>query len=177
MSETSQRRNAMWWYRRPGVVYFFGAGDKAIKIGVTTIFGDLGDDDDQNDDLNSFDLETFDLWSFDPNTYVLKDDDLARGVRDCIRQRHKQIQSSNHETIALQGVIPFLDGDLPARRAELCERKLHEHFAHLRRFKPHTVGSEWFSREIGLLDYIEKYSCHPEKFGITETVIGSPLNR
>jgi hypothetical protein len=181
MTETipqpSTRRTALWWYRRPGVVYFFGAGDKAIKIGVTTIFGDLKDDDDVNDDLEAFDLEAFDLDAFDPKVYDLTDNDLTKGVRDCIRQRHKQIESSNHETITLLGLIPFLDGELPARRAELCERELHQHFADLQRFKPHTCGAEWFSYGTQLVEYIEKHSCRPEKFGIEATMIGLPINR
>src|SRR5579863_1028874 len=143
------RRTSLWWYRRSGVVYFFGAGNKAIKIGVTTIFkkrDNTPDDDDRPNDLKDEELEAFDLNAFDPAKYDdLKDQRLIEGVRACILQRHKQIQSSNHETVTLLGLIPFLDGELPARRAELCERKLHSHFAKLQRFKPYTCGAEWFN--------------------------------
>jgi|SRR5208282_4398466 len=178
------RRTSLWWYRRPGVVYFFGAGNKAIKIGVTTIFDrnkkrdNTLDDDDRPNDLKDEELEDFDLNTFDPAKYPdLKEQRLIEGVRACILQRHKQIQSSNHETITLLGVIPFLDGELPARRAELCERKLHIHFADLQRFEPHTSGAEWFNRGTELLEYIEKHSCRPEKLSIERTVIGKQINR
>jgi hypothetical protein len=171
------RRTATWWYRRQAVVYFFGAGNAAIKIGVTTIFGDLPDHDLPNLEVKDGDLESFDLESFDPIAFQLEDDGLKNGVRRCLVQRHKQIQSSNHETITLLGVIPFLDGTLPARRAELCERRLHVRFAALRRFKPHTVGSEWFTREDTLVEFIERHTCQPKKFEIKDAEIGQPINR
>jgi hypothetical protein len=143
--EESERPTSEWWYRRPGIVYFFGAGDPpaAIKIGVTTI-------PKEKNSLQEAD------W-------------LA-----CVRQRHKQIQSSNHETIKLLGVIRFIDGGQPARLAENRERQLHKQFADLQRFEPHTCGAEWFNPGTKLLAYIRE---HAHELGDYPGVIGLPLNR
>jgi len=152
LKEDSAGPTAKWWYRRPGVVYFFAAGNPpvAIKIGVTTI---AKEDELQEDD-----------W------------------RACIHQRHKQIQSSNHETIELLGFIRFRDGDLPARRAELHERALHKQFKELQLFKAHTMGAEWFKPGAKLWDYIQNKTSSPYVIETPESlkilaVIGLPINR
>jgi hypothetical protein len=87
--------------------------------------------------------------------------------------RHKQIQSSNHETIKLLGVIRFSDGAWPAREAEKCERELHKKFAELQRFRAHTCGAEWFTPGQALFDYIGGTGTPPDYPG----VIALPINR
>jgi hypothetical protein len=143
---------------------------------VTTLFGDLNENDAPSNDMNDKELETFDFQAFDPSQIEIRDLDLKRGVQECVLRRHKQIQSSNHETVELLGIIPFLEGDWPARRAELCERKLHLHFSKQQRFEPHTAGAEWFTPGTELLDYIKGHTCPPENFDIKPT-IGRPTNR
>jgi hypothetical protein len=140
-----ERPTAEWWYKRPGVVYFFAAGDPpaAIKIGMTTVRTEK----DQVQDAD---------WCA------------------CILHRHKQIQSANHETIKLLGVIRFSDGEQPTRDAEKHERELHKRFAALQRFKPYTCGAEWFRPGNKLLDYIE---ANAEKLAEYPGVIGLPINR
>jgi len=42
-----------------------------------------------------------------------------------VKRRFTAIQTSNHETVELLGVVQFLDGKYPTRQAELgCVRKL-----------------------------------------------------
>jgi len=144
-AEDNARPTADWWYRRPGLVYFFAAGNPpvAIKIGMTSVR-----------------IET--------------DEVQDRDWLDCIRQRHKQIQSSNHETIRLLGVIRFSGGEQPTRRAEGRERELHKRFSGLQRFKPYTCRAEWFMPGAELLAYIEKSA---ESLADYPGVIGLPINR
>jgi hypothetical protein len=96
----------------------------------------------------------------------------------CIRQRHEQIQSCNHETIELLGLIrfDFAEGELPGRNAELLERALHKQFEELQLFKAHTRGAEWFRPGAELLGYIQKNAEAPESLKIPR-VIGLPINR
>jgi len=101
----------------------------------------------------------------------------AKGtLQSCIRQRHEQIQSSNHETIELLGVIRFSDGEYPAWLAEDCEHKLHIQFAARQRFKPHTRGAEWFTPADDILNFIRENTEAPETLSIPR-VIGLPINR
>lgn len=117
---TEKPRKSSEWYRRPRIVYFFGAGDPpvAIKIGMTTRIPD------------------------------------KRDLQQSIRLRHKQIQSTNHETIQLLGIICFDKGEFPARDAEQLEQELHIRFKAQQRFKDNTPGHEWFNPGAELLDYI-----------------------
>jgi hypothetical protein len=83
-------------------------------------------------------------------TTLIKD---KRDLQASVRQRHTAIQSANHETIVLLGVIPSLVGEFPARDAEDHEQALHARFIRLRRFEPHTCGAEWFTAAEELTDY------------------------
>jgi hypothetical protein len=143
--EDGDRPNSDWWYTRAGVVYFFAAGDPLVAIKIGV-------------------------------TTIRKDKDKVQEEdwHACIRHRHKQIQSSNHEPIKLLGIIRFAEGEKPARDAELRERALHEHFKGLQLFKPHTMGAEWFRPGATLLDYIEKETRQLKDY---RTVIGAPINR
>lgn len=125
--EESEKPTAEWWYRRPGIVYFFGGGDPPAAIKIG---------------ITTVPKEKNNLQEADWLT--------------SIRQRHKQIQSSNHETIKLLGVIRFIEGEQPARAAENYERQLHKQFAGLQRFEPHTCGAEWFNPGDQLLAYIRE---------------------
>jgi hypothetical protein len=130
------------WDQRPGVVYFFGAGDPpvAIKIGMTTRI--LG----------------------------------QRDLRQSISFRHKQIQSANHETIRLLGIICFDDGDSPAGNAQRLEQELHIRFKEQQRFEDNTPGHEWFTPVPALLNFIRDKTKRPEHFEI-RCVISRPINR
>lgn len=58
-------------------------------------------------------------------TAVTKNHDLARAVL----RRFREIQTSNHETVELLGLIRFTDGEYPMRSAEVLERELHNGIA------------------------------------------------
>jgi hypothetical protein len=92
-------------------------------------------------------------------------------LQTCIRRRHAQIQSSNHETIELLGVVRFAESERPMRLAEVLERELHVRFAALQRFKAHTRGAEWFTPGNELLDYIRQNTETPESLAL-QRVIG-----
>lgn len=94
----------------------------------------------------------------------------------CIRRRHEQIQSANHETVELLGLIRFSEGEYPTRLAEVCERELHIRFATLQRFKAHTRGAEWFTPGNELLHYIRDNAETPESLAIPR-VIGLRTDR
>jgi hypothetical protein len=143
--EEDDRPNSDWWYTRAGAVYFFGAGNPLVAIKI----GVTTIRNDKN---------------------KIREEDWHA----CIRHRHKQIQSSNHEPIKLLGVIRFADGEKPARDAELRERSLHKQFGELQLFKPHTMGAEWFKPGTLLLDCIEKESMPLKDY---RTVIAVPINR
>jgi hypothetical protein len=106
---------------------------------------------------------------------------VAACTRDCslaqaVRRRFSAIQSSNHETVELLGVVQFKDGQFPTRQAEVVERELHIRFAPLQRFKAHSRGAEWFSSSAELLDYIRANSNRPADLGLP-SVIAMPINR
>ena len=90
--------------------------------------------------------------------------------RACVRRPHEQIQTSNHETIELLGLIRFHDGEFPARDAELRERDLHKQFAALQLFKPGTRGKEWFKPGGVLIDYIREKSETPESLNLPRVI-------
>lgn len=97
-------------------------------------------------------------------------------LQQAITRRFRQIQSSNHETVELLGVILFNEGKYPTRSAEVQERALHLRFAALRRFKQDTRGAEWFSPSTELIDFITQHSSSPEAAGVPR-FIGFPVNR
>jgi hypothetical protein len=97
-------------------------------------------------------------------------------MREAITRRFKEIQSSNHETVELLGVIAFTEGQYPTRLAEVRERELHMQFAHLQRFKAGTRGSEWFMPGQDLLAHITEITTPPEPLDLPR-FIGSPVNR
>jgi hypothetical protein len=106
---------------------------------------------------------------------------VAALTRNCtmleaVTRRFRQIQSSNHETVELLGVIAFTEGQYPTRLAEVRERELHIQFAHLQRFKPGTRASEWFTPSPELLSYIAEISTPPEPLNLPRFV-SSPVNR
>ena len=103
---------------------------------------------------------------------------LTRGctLQQGIIRRFREIQTSNHETIELLGLIHFTDGQYPTRSAEVLERELHILFVEHQRFKPGTRGAEWFTPSSGLLEYIAEHAQSPETLGVPRT-IGQPANR
>ncbi len=131
---TDNQTQAAWW-KRPGLIYFFGVGRplKAIKIGVTSV----GD---------------------------------GKSVETAVRQRFKSIQSANHETVELLGILRFVDGEYPVRLAEVAERELHIRFAALQRFARHTVAAEWFNPAPDLLAYIDEVAEKPESIGLPRLI-------
>ncbi len=141
---TRTERRSSQWYRRPAVVYFFGAGDPpvAVKIGMTTSIPD------------------------------------TRDLKQSIRLRHEQIQSANHETIQLLGLICFdhNKSEFPSRDAEDLEQHLHRKFGEQQRFERRTRGAEWFTSTKELADFIRENSKSPEDLEIP-AVIGRPINR
>ena len=131
----------MTWWRSPGILYFFAAGNPpiAIKIGVTSV-GKGG---------------TF---------------------QQAIRKRFKAIQSHNHESIELLGIIRFTEGETPMGAAETHERELHVKFGSSQRFKRHTLAAEWFTPTDDLLAYIRDHAETPEVLGVP-AIIAQSANR
>ena len=128
------------WWKCPGIVYFFAAGNPpiAIKIGVAAITkGDL---------------------------------------KQAVVRRFRQLQSSNHETLELLGLIRFSEGQYPTRLAEVRERELHTKFVSFLRFKQHYIGAEWFAPAPQLLDYIQNNTELPEALSLPR-IIAQPANR
>jgi hypothetical protein len=137
---TDSEVQAAWW-KSPGILYFFAAGNpaSAIKIGVAA--------------------------------------QTNHGtILEAVKRRFRQIQTSNHETIELLGIIAFTEGQYPTRDAEVRERELHIKFAHLQRFKPHTLAAEWFMPAPELIDFIDCNSKAPESLNLPR-FIGTPINR
>jgi hypothetical protein len=100
----------------------------------------------------------------------------GRTISESLRSRLSSIQSSNHETIELLGVIRFVAGEFPTRDAEVKERELHVQYAHLQRFKAHTRAAEWFNVSDDLLAEIEASTEKPETLGVPR-IIASAMNR
>src|SRR6266571_4182718 len=84
-------------------------------------------------------------------------------LRESVIRRLTKIQTSNHEPIALLGVILFSEGPYPTRSADARERELHIKFAHLQRFKADTCGAEWFTPAPDLMAFIASETTAPEK--------------
>ncbi len=98
------------------------------------------------------------------------------GIGAAIGRRFRQIQSSNHETVELLGLIRFTDGPYPTRVAEVRERELHIQFAAQQRFKAATCGAEWFTPSAELLAYIHQHTEKPEVLNVPR-FMGRPINR
>lgn len=91
-------------------------------------------------------------------------------LRGSMVRRLTKIQTSNHETVVILGVIPFTEGPYPTRSADARERELHIQFAHLERFKAGTCGAEWFNVAPDLLAFIEHEAKRPESLGLPRVV-------
>lgn len=87
-----------------------------------------------------------------------------------IRSRLKNIQSANHEPVALLGVIKFEAVDKPLLQAERAERELHLKFAESQRLVDWSVGYEWFTSSKELLAYISEHTTPPEALGLPRTL-------
>jgi len=91
-------------------------------------------------------------------------------TKETIQQRLRHIQSANHELIEILGFIIFENGQKPMLQAEAKEKELHKKFHNLQRFESGWVGSEWFTADSTLIEYIEKNTVPPEKIGALRTV-------
>lgn len=91
-------------------------------------------------------------------------------TKETIQQRLRHIQSANHELIEILGFIIFENGQKPMLQAETKEKELHKKFHKLQRFEPGWVGSEWFTADQALIEYIKKNTIPPEKIGISRTI-------
>ena len=102
---------------------------------------------------------------------------LTKGctLLQAVRRRFSAIQTSNHETVELLGVVHFTEGQYPTRQAEVVERELHIRFATLQRFKPHTGGAEWFTPSPELFDYIRSNSTPPSQLGLP-SILATRIN-
>jgi hypothetical protein len=94
-------------------------------------------------------------------------------TKETIQQRLRHIQSANHELIEILGLIVFENGHKPMLQAEAKEKELHNKFKNLQRFKPGWVGSEWFTVNKELIEYIKNHTVSPEELGIT-SITGKP---
>ena len=74
--------------------------------------------------------------------------------KDKLKDRIRELQSSNHEFLRFLGVVPFLDSKRPMKDAQAHEKELHKKFKEFRRRE--GAGSEWFTADTEILDYIEK---------------------
>ena len=74
--------------------------------------------------------------------------------KDKLKDRIRKLQSSNHEFLRFLGVVPFLDSKRPMKDAQAHEKELHKKFEEFRRRE--GAGSEWFTADTEILDYIEK---------------------
>lgn len=78
-----------------------------------------------------------------------------------MRRRLATIQCSNHEIVRVLSTIRFESGPYPTKDAEDTERRLHQEFVHLARFKSGTRGAEWFSAAPDLLHRIAELAGPP----------------
>lgn len=97
-------------------------------------------------------------------------------LKQAVSRRFAQLQTSNHETIELLGVIQFENGKYPTRDAEVLERELHLRFSSSQRFKSNTRGAEWFTPTEELFVYIKENAIPPEFLELPFR-ISSPINR
>lgn len=91
-------------------------------------------------------------------------------------RRFKQIQTSNHETVELLGVVYFENGKYPTRDAEVLERELHIKFSENQRFESNTSGSEWFTPSDELFEYVKNNTTKPEDLELPR-IVSQPINR
>lgn len=97
-------------------------------------------------------------------------------LKQAVLRRFAQLQTSNHETIELVGIIHFSHGKYPTRDAEVLERELHIRFGTSQRFKSNTRGCEWFTPTEELFSYIKEHTAMPEALGLPK-IISKPINR
>jgi hypothetical protein len=97
-------------------------------------------------------------------------------IKEAVVERFRHLQTSNHETVELLGIIYFSSGKYPTRDAEILERELHIRFSASQRFKPNTRGCEWFTPTEELFLYINENSSRPESLELP-SIISKPINR
>jgi hypothetical protein len=96
--------------------------------------------------------------------------------RESLKNRLRAIQTGNHETIEVLGLIAFDDEERPMLAAEAKEKELHAQFAELQRFQHGWVGSEWFTAAPVLLNFIVENAVSPESLQLPR-VVAKPKNR
>ena len=101
---------------------------------------------------------------------------IGVSTRTTVKDRFRKIQTGNHETLELIGVIAFDSGEFPMKDTEDKERLLHIEFAAQQRFKSSTAGYEWFAASRELLAYIAEHTTPPEKLDLPRFV-ATPINR
>ena len=84
--------------------------------------------------------------------------------KDKLKDRIREHQGSNHETLSFLGVVPFLDSEYPMKDAEVHEQDLHKKFVQFQRRK--GAGHEWFTADPELLDYIEKNTTLDSEYAV-----------
>jgi hypothetical protein len=86
-----------------------------------------------------------------------------------VARRLGALQSANHESLELLGVIPFRHMAQPMKAPEDKERALHQQFRHLQRTREGNRGYEWFTADDELLRFIRSASSKPDEFGFRRT--------
>jgi hypothetical protein len=94
----------------------------------------------------------------------------TQALNQAIVRRLTKIQTANHESVELLGILLFTEGPYPTRQADARERELHIQFAHLERFKAGTCGAEWFNAGPDLVAFIEREAKAPETLGLPRFV-------
>ena len=91
-------------------------------------------------------------------------------LKTAMVRRLSSIQSSNHELVEVYRLVHFSNGEYPTKEAEDFERRLHDEFAHLARFKSGTRGAEWFTASPELLTKICEIAVPPESLGLPRSI-------
>lgn len=104
--------------------------------------------------------EQEDWWRSPGYVYFIAAGDPPAAIKigvtkmDKLKDRIREHQSSNHETLSFLGVVPFLDSECPMKDAEAHEQELHNKFVKFQRRQ--GAGHEWFTADPELMEYIEK---------------------
>ena len=104
--------------------------------------------------------EQEDWWRSPGYVYFIAAGDPPAAIKigvtkmDKLKDRIREHQSSNHETLSFLGVLPFLDSEYPMKDAEIHEQKLHNKFVKFQRRK--GAGHEWFTANPELIEFIER---------------------
>jgi len=120
---------------------------------------------------NSTSQQQLDWWAKDGVVYFIGAGQPLVAVKigvttwDTVASRLAALQSSNHEPLALLGVIPYRGMPLPMKEAERRERELHLEFARWQRRREGKRGYEWFTAAPDLLAFIDSKAQPPEAYG------------